>query len=126
MRLVTDIFEFCSKELPRWNTISISGYHMREAGATAAQELAFTLADGIAYVEAALSRGLDIDDFCRPAQLLLRGLERALRGGGQVPGGTADVGSHREGPIRRHQRPVHGLPLPRPDRRLVTHRPVDR
>jgi methylmalonyl-CoA mutase N-terminal domain/subunit len=63
MRLVTDVFEFCSKELPRWNTISISGYHMREAGATAAQELAFTLADGIAYVEAALSRGLDIDDF---------------------------------------------------------------
>jgi methylmalonyl-CoA mutase N-terminal domain/subunit len=63
MRLVTDIFEFCSQELPRWNTISISGYHMREAGATAAQELAFTLADGIAYVEAALNRGLDIDDF---------------------------------------------------------------
>ncbi len=63
MRLVTDIFEFCSRELPRWNTISISGYHMREAGATAAQELAFTLADGIAYVESALSRGLDIDDF---------------------------------------------------------------
>jgi methylmalonyl-CoA mutase, N-terminal domain len=63
MRLVTDIFEFCSKELPRWNTISISGYHMREAGATAAQELAFTLADGIAYVDGALSRGLDIDDF---------------------------------------------------------------
>jgi methylmalonyl-CoA mutase N-terminal domain/subunit len=63
MRLVTDIFEFCSRELPRWNTISISGYHMREAGATAAQELAFTLADGIAYVEAAISRGLDIDDF---------------------------------------------------------------
>jgi len=63
MRLVTDIFEFCSKELPRWNTISISGYHMREAGATAAQELAFTLADAIAYVDAALSRGLEIDDF---------------------------------------------------------------
>jgi len=63
MRLVTDIFEFSSRELPRWNTISISGYHMREAGATAAQELAFTLADGIAYVEAAVSRGLDVDDF---------------------------------------------------------------
>jgi methylmalonyl-CoA mutase N-terminal domain/subunit len=61
MRLVTDIFEFGARELPRWNTISISGYHMREAGATAAQELAFTLADGIAYVEAALERGLDID-----------------------------------------------------------------
>jgi len=63
MRLVTDIFEFCAAELPRWNTISISGYHMREAGATAAQELAFTLADGIAYVEAARSRGLDVDRF---------------------------------------------------------------
>jgi methylmalonyl-CoA mutase N-terminal domain/subunit len=63
MRLVTDVFEFCARELPRWNTISISGYHMREAGATAAQELAFTLADGIAYVEAAVERGLDVDDF---------------------------------------------------------------
>ena len=63
MRLVTDIFEFCARELPRWNTISISGYHMREAGATAAQELAFTLADAIAYVEAAVARGLDVDAF---------------------------------------------------------------
>jgi methylmalonyl-CoA mutase N-terminal domain/subunit len=63
MRLVTDVFEFGANELPRWNTISISGYHMREAGATAAQELAFTLADAIAYVDAALERGLKIDDF---------------------------------------------------------------
>jgi methylmalonyl-CoA mutase N-terminal domain/subunit len=63
MRLVTDVFEFAARDLPRWNTISISGYHMREAGATAAQELAFTLADGIAYVEAAASRGLAVDDF---------------------------------------------------------------
>ena len=63
MRLVTDIFEFGARELPRWNTISISGYHMREAGATAAQELAFTIADAIAYVEAAIERGLAIDEF---------------------------------------------------------------
>ncbi len=63
MRLVTDLFEFCSRELPRWNTISISGYHMREAGATAAQELAFTMADAIAYVDAAVARGLDVDAF---------------------------------------------------------------
>ncbi len=63
MRLVTDVFEFCARELPRWNTISISGYHMREAGATAAQELAFTLADATAYVEAAVDRGLDVDEF---------------------------------------------------------------
>ncbi len=63
MRLVTDTIEFGTKEMPYWNTISISGYHIREAGATAAQELAFTLADGFTYVEAALERGLDIDAF---------------------------------------------------------------
>ncbi|MFN3534786.1 MAG: methylmalonyl-CoA mutase family protein, partial [Desulfatiglandales bacterium] len=58
MRIVTDIFQFCSKELPQWNTISISGYHIREAGSTAVQEVAFTLANGIAYVEAAIRAGL--------------------------------------------------------------------
>ncbi|MFS8540989.1 MAG: methylmalonyl-CoA mutase family protein, partial [Tissierellales bacterium] len=63
MRLITNIFEYCSKEVPKWNTISISGYHIREAGATAVQEVAFTLADGIAYVEAAINAGLDVDDF---------------------------------------------------------------
>ena len=63
MRLVTDIFAFCAAELPRWNTISISGYHMREAGATAAQEIAFTLADAIAYVDGAVGQGLDVDRF---------------------------------------------------------------
>lgn len=63
MRLITDIFAFCSENIPKWNTISISGYHIREAGSTAVQEVAFTLADGIAYVEAALKAGLDIDDF---------------------------------------------------------------
>jgi len=63
MKLVTDIFEYCSKYVPRWHTISISGYHIREAGATAVQELAFTLANGIAYVEAAINRGLDLDRF---------------------------------------------------------------
>ncbi len=63
MRLVTDIFEYCSRNMPRWNTISISGYHIREAGATSVQEVAFTLANGIAYVDAAVNRALDIDDF---------------------------------------------------------------
>ncbi len=63
MRLTTDIFEYCSRNLPRWNTISISGYHIREAGATAVQEVAFTLANGIAYVQAAIDRGLDVDAF---------------------------------------------------------------
>jgi len=63
MKLVTDIFEYCSKYVPRWNTISISGYHIREAGATAVQEVAFTLANAIAYVQAAIDRGLDLDKF---------------------------------------------------------------
>jgi len=63
MRLVTDMVEFCAREMPRWHPISISGYHIREAGSTAAQELAFTLADGFTYVEWALERGLDVDEF---------------------------------------------------------------
>jgi methylmalonyl-CoA mutase N-terminal domain/subunit len=63
MRLITDLFAYCGERIPKWNTISISGYHMREAGATAAQEIAFTLANGIAYVQAALNAGLEVDDF---------------------------------------------------------------
>src|SRR4030066_249377 len=63
MRLTSDIFAYCSQHIPRWNTISISGYHIREAGSTAAQEIAFTLANGIAYVQAAIASGLDVDEF---------------------------------------------------------------
>jgi len=63
MRLITNIFQFCSKNMPKWNTISISGYHIREAGSTAVQEVAFTLADGIAYVDAAIKAGLEVDEF---------------------------------------------------------------
>ncbi len=65
MKLVTDIFEYCSKNMPKWNTISISGYHIREAGATAAQEIAFTLANGIAYVQGAIERGLNLNEFAK-------------------------------------------------------------
>src|SRR5690606_37439772 len=63
MRLITDIFKYCNESVPQWNTISISGYHIREAGSTAAQEIAFTLADGIEYVKAAIDAGLDVDAF---------------------------------------------------------------
>jgi methylmalonyl-CoA mutase, N-terminal domain len=65
MRLITDVFEYCSREVPKWNTISISGYHIREAGSTAVQELAFTLANGKAYLKAALDKGLDINVFAK-------------------------------------------------------------
>src|SRR5690606_31077372 len=63
MRITTDTFAFCNQHVPAWNTISISGYHIREAGSTAAQEIAFTLADGIAYVQAAVDAGLAVDEF---------------------------------------------------------------
>jgi methylmalonyl-CoA mutase, N-terminal domain len=63
MRIIVDMVEYCSRELPQWNPISVSGYHIREAGSTAVQELAFTLADGFAYVEACIARGMDVDDF---------------------------------------------------------------
>lgn len=63
MRIITDIFDFCAKEVPNWNTISISGYHIREAGSTAAQEIAFTIANGMTYVQAAIDKGLDVDSF---------------------------------------------------------------
>ena len=63
MRLITDIFEYCSEQIPKWNTISISGYHIREAGSTAVQELAFTISNALAYVESAIEKGLDIDQF---------------------------------------------------------------
>jgi methylmalonyl-CoA mutase N-terminal domain/subunit len=63
MRVITDMFAFCAREVPGWNPISISGYHIREAGSTAAQEIAFTLADGVAYVQAALDAGIDVDRF---------------------------------------------------------------
>src|SRR6202012_1918401 len=65
MRLITDVFEYCSVEVPKWNTISISGYHIREAGSTAVQELGFTLANGKAYLQAALTKGLDINVFAK-------------------------------------------------------------
>ncbi len=120
MRLVTDVFEFASRELPRWNTISISGYHMREAGATAAQELAFTLADGIAYVEAAVGRGPGRRRLRAAPVVLLRRLVRAVRGGGQVPGRPPDVGPDHEGAVRRAEPEVDDVPLPHADRRLVS------
>ena len=126
MRLVTDIFEFCAKEIPRWNTISISGYHMREAGATAAQELAFTLANGIAYVDAARVTWPGRRRVRRPAELLLRRVERALRGSGQVPRRAPDVGADHAGALRRQGAAQHDVPLPRPDRWVQPHGAIGR
>ncbi len=101
MRLVTDMVEFCAREMPLWHPISISGYHIREAGSTAAQELAFTLADGFAYVEWALARGPRDRRVRAAAVLLLQRAHRLLRGDREVPRGTADLGARAARPLRR-------------------------
>ena len=101
MRLVADTFAFCRREVPRWNTISISGYHIREAGSDAVQEVAFTLADGIAYVEAARAAGLDVDEFAPRLSLLLQRPHQPARGGRQVPRRAPAVGADHARPLRR-------------------------
>ena len=104
LRLVTDIFAFCEHELPQWNAISVSGYHIREAGSTAVQEVAFTLANGIAYIDAGLARGLVGANRCRRAHVvLLRRAQRLSRRDREVPRRPPAVGAHHEGPVRRHQ-----------------------
>ena len=106
MRLITDLMAFCAEHVPQWNTISISGYHIREAGSTAAQELAFTLADGFAYVEHAVKAGLDVDDFAPRLSLLLQRPPRFLRGDRQVPRRPADLGPAHERQVRGQEPPL--------------------
>ena len=93
MRLTVDTFRYCTERMPRWNTISISGYHIREAGSTAAQELAFTLANGIAYVQAAVDAGPPGRLVRAPALVLLQRPQRRLPGDREVPGGAHGVGA---------------------------------
>ena len=122
LKLVTDTVEWGTAELPRWNTISISGYHIREAGSTAVQELAFTIADGIAYVEDALARGLRFDDFAPRLLVLLQQPQRLLRGDRQVPGGAAHLVQAGARAVRGRERALHLDALPHPDRRRVADR----
>ena len=106
VRIVVDTIDFCSRHVPRFHPVSISGYHIREAGATAVQELAFTLADGFGYVQACLARGLDVTP-SPPASVLLRHSQRLLRGGGQAASGPAHMGHRHARPLRR---PEGGIP----------------
>ena len=117
MRLTTDIFAYCDENVPKWNTISISGYHMREKGCSAVQEVAFTLANAIAYVEAGIAAGLDVEQVRPAARLLLQRPQQRLPGDRQVPGRAADVGEDHAGAVRRHRREGADDPLPHPDRR---------
>ena len=126
MRIITDIFAFATNEVPNWNTISISGYHIREAGSTAAQELAFTLADGIAYVEAALKAGLKIDDFARRLSFFFNVAQQFLRRDRQISRGAPTVGANHERPLRRRRRTLDDAALPCPDRGLDADRAAGR
>ena len=126
MRLVTDVFEFASRELPRWNTISISGYHMREAGATAAQELAFTLADGIAYVEAAVGRGLAVDDFAPRLSFFFAAWSELFEEVAKFRAARRMWARIMKERFGAQEPEVDDVPLPHPDGRLVADRPVHR
>ncbi len=124
MRLVADMIEWCSTQMPRWHPISISGYHIREAGSTAAQELAFTLKDGLTYVEQAVARGLDVDDFAPRLSFFFNAHDRLLRGDRQVPRGAPDLGARAARDVRRPQRALLADALPHPDRGRVADRPA--
>ena len=107
VRLVIDMIQFCAEEMPKWHPVSISGYHIWEAGATAVQELAFTLADGFGYVEECLERGLDVDAFRAGESVVLLGRpQRFLRGDRQVPGRAQALGARAEGALWRGARPA--------------------
>ena len=122
MRLVTDTIEFGTRELPRWNTISISGYHIREAGSTAVQELAFTIADGMAYVEDAMRARPARRRLRAAAALLLQLAQRLLRGDREVPGVAADLVEAHDRALPRRERALDVDALPHPDRGRVADR----
>ena len=124
MRIIVDMVRYCTEKLPKWNSISISGYHIREAGSTAAQELAFTLRDGIEYVQWCVDAGMDVDSFAPRLSFFFNSPLRLLRGDRQVPGGAAHLGAHHEGPLRRQEPALLDAALPHPDRGGEPHRPA--
>ena len=124
--LVVDMIEWCCDEMPRWHPVSISGYHIREAGATAAQELAFTLADGFAYVEACVARGLAGRSLRAAPLVLLQRAPRLLRGDRQVPRGAPHLGARAARALRRARGALAADALPRADGGRVADRAAAR
>ena len=122
MRIVADIIAFTAERMPRFNSISVSGYHMQEAGATLDIELAYTLADGVEYVRAGLAAGLGIDEFAPRLSFFWCVRHELLHGGGQAAGRTAAVGPAHE-PVRAPGSPLAVPAGPLPDQRLEPHRP---
>ena len=124
MRLVTDLFAYCKENVPKWNTVSISGYHFREKGCSAVQEVAFTLANGMAYVQAALDAGLKVDDFAPRLAFFFNGHNNVFQEVAEVPRRPQHVGARDEGPLRRGGPEVADDPLPHADRRRHADRPA--
>ena len=118
VRIIVDMMKFCTEQMPKWNTISISGYHIREAGSTAVQELAFTLADGFAYVEAAMKAGMDVDSVCAAPLVFLQLAHRLLRGDLQVPRGAAHLRAAHAREIRRERSALVAAAFPHANGRL--------
>ncbi len=124
MRLVTDTFSYCAEHLPAWNTISISGYHIREAGSTAVQEIAFTIANGIAYVEAALAAGLDVDAFAPRLSFFWNAHNNLFEEVAKYRAARrmwAKIMTERFG---AKDEKIDAAAFPHPDRRIHAHRPA--
>ena len=126
MRIITDLFAWAARELPEWNTISISGYHIREAGSTAVQEVAFTLANAIAYIEAALKAGLQVDEFAPRLSFFFNAHNNFLEEIAKVPRRAAAVCLHHARPFRRAQSTLPDDALSRADRRIHPYRAAAR
>ncbi len=126
MRLITDTFAYCAERLPNWNSISISGYHIREAGSTAVQEIAFTLADGIAYVEAALAAGLGVDAFAPRLSFFWNAHNNLFEEVAKYRAARRMWAQDHDRALRRPGRAVQAPALPHPDRGVDPHRPAAR
>ena len=126
MRLITDIFAYCQEHLPRWNTISISGYHIREAGATAVQEVAFTLGNAIAYVEAALQAGLEVDEFAPRLSFFFNAHNNLFEEVAKFRAARRIWARIMKRALWRAERALAAAALSHPDRRLDAHRPAAR
>ena len=122
MRLVTDVFAFCAEQVPRWNTISVSGYHIREAGATAAQELAFTLRDGIEYVQYGVDAGLDVDAFAPRISFFFNSHSDFFEEIAKYPRRAPDLGAGDARSVQGEDPAVVAAALPRADGRRVADR----
>ncbi len=124
MRLVTDVFRYCQQELPHWNTISISGYHIREAGSTAVQEVAFTLANAIAYVQAAIQVGLDVDEFAGQLSFFFNAHNNFLEEVSKYRAARRLWARLMRERFAARQESSHDASLSHPDRWLHAHRPT--